>query len=100
MYQGVGGGLYAGVGGGLYQGVGGGLYTGVGGGLYTGIGGGLYSGLSGGMYGGVDAKPYMSNIPPWPHFLRELDARGYRAEAALIRQHLPRAYWPENFFRN
>lgn len=52
------------------------------------------------MYGGVDAEPYMSNIPPRPHFLRELDARGYRVEAALIRQHFPKAYWPENFFRN
>lgn len=41
---------------------------------------------------------YMSNIPPWPVFLRELEARGYRAQADLIRGHLPVFLWPENFF--
>ena len=98
MYTGVGGGLYTGVGGGLYTGVGGGLYTGVGGGLYTGIGGGLYSGLGGGMYTGADATPYSSNIPPWPVFLREVERRGFLAQAKIIRNHLPQALWPENFF--
>ena len=41
---------------------------------------------------------YKSNIPPWPVFLRELDERGYRDEAALVREHLPEFLWPENFF--
>jgi hypothetical protein len=40
----------------------------------------------------------MSNIPPWPYFLQELDQRGYQAQAALIRDYLPALYWPENFF--
>jgi len=99
MYTGVGGGLYTGVGGGLYTGVGGGLYTGVGGGLYTGVGGGLYTGVGGGMYTGADSNPYMSNIPPWPYFLREVEARGFNSHGQLIRQYLPEYLWPENFFR-
>lgn len=99
MYTGVGGGLYTGVGGGLYTGVGGGLYTGVGGGLYTGVGGGLYSGVGGGMYKEADSNPYSSNIPPWPVFLREVEARGFHAEGKIIRAYLPEALWPENFFR-
>jgi hypothetical protein len=98
MYEGIGGGLYSGIGGGLYTGIGGGLYTGIGGGLYTGIGGGLYVGLTGGMYTGADSNAYMSNMPPWPHFLRELDRRGYTAQAAIVRQHIPKVLWPEKFF--
>ncbi len=42
---------------------------------------------------------YMSNIPPWPVFLRELEARGFQAQTDLIRQRLPDFLWPENFFR-
>ena len=41
---------------------------------------------------------YGSNIPPWPYFLREIDARGIGRAADLIRQHLPEFLWPENFF--
>jgi hypothetical protein len=58
----------------------------------------LYTGAGGGMYTGADSKPYMSNIPPWPCFLREVERRGYCSQAALIRQYLPEELWPENFF--
>jgi len=42
---------------------------------------------------------YRSNIPPWPHFLRELEARGYQQASDLIRRYLPDRLWPENYFR-
>ena len=89
QYTGVGGGLYTGVGGGLYTGVGGGMYTGVGGGLYTGPGGGLYTGPGGGMYTGADDNVYMSNIPPWHIFIKELEKRGMYRIVKLIKAHLP-----------
>ncbi|SDU60289.1 hypothetical protein [Pseudomonas psychrophila] len=41
---------------------------------------------------------YMSNIPPWPIFVRELEARGFQAQADSIRRYLPAFLWPENFF--
>ena len=63
--------------------------------MYAGVGGGLYVG--GGMYAGA-GTPYESNMPPWPHFLREIDSLGYIEEASLIREHLPEYLWPENFF--
>jgi hypothetical protein len=50
------------------------------------------------MYAGADSNPYMSNIPPWPYFLLEVERHGFGSEAALIRRYLPQALWPENFF--
>jgi hypothetical protein len=37
-------------------------------------------------------------MPPWPHFLKAVEERGFAREAMLIRQHLPDFLWPENFF--
>lgn len=41
---------------------------------------------------------YRSNVPPWPYFLRELEARGYDWASDLIRRYLPEKLWPEIFF--
>jgi len=68
------------------------------GGLSTLRGGGLSS-LSGGGMSTSATDVYMSNIPPWPHFVRELEARGYDWASDIIRNHLPEQYWPENFFK-
>jgi len=68
------------------------------GGLSTLQGGGLSS-LSGGGMSSLSADVYRSNIPPWPYFLQVLEARGYDRAAEMIRNHLPQALWPENFFR-
>ena len=55
---------------------------------YRGVGGGLYTGPSGGMYKGLDSNPYMSNIPPWDIYIKELKKRGYNREAEIILKHL------------
>lgn len=31
---------------------------------------------------------YMSNIPPWPIFIRELEARGFSRYADMIKSHI------------
>jgi hypothetical protein len=73
------------------------LSTGPYGGLSTGPYGGLSSGVGGGMSTSA-GNVYQSNIPPWPVFLLELERRGYRGQAQLIRRHLPAFLYPENFF--
>ncbi len=52
-------------------------YTGPGGGLYTGPGGGLYTG----------PEPYLSNVPPWPIFVKELERCGMYEFAKTIKKH-------------
>jgi hypothetical protein len=47
----------------------------------------LSTGAGGGMSTG--ATPYMSNIPPWPIFIQELEKRGYHRQAEMIRSRLP-----------
>ena len=107
-----GGGLSTSQGGGMSTSQYGGLSTSQYGGLSTSQYGGLstsqYGGLSTSQYGGLSTSQgggmstsssdvYRSNIPPWPHFVRELEARGYDWASELIRQHLPEHLWPESF---
>ncbi|MBD1866867.1 hypothetical protein H6F95_06035 [Cyanobacteria bacterium FACHB-471] len=109
-----GGGLSTSQGGGMSTSQYGGMSTSQYGGMSTSQYGGMstsqYGGLSTSQYGGLStlegggmstssSNVYRSNIPSWPVFLRELEARGYHAQARLIRQHLPEFLCPENFFR-
>ena len=87
-FAGPGGGMFTGPGGGLFAGPGGGLFTGPGGGLFTGPGGGLFTGPGGGMFTGPDSNPYMSNIPPWPVFVKYLFEHGHSKEAEMISKYL------------
>ncbi|MBT0810084.1 hypothetical protein KIH41_02165 [Litoribacter ruber] len=67
------------------------------GGLSTLQYGGL-STLQGGGMSTLSGNDYRSNIPPWPHFGRELENRGYDWASEMIRHYLPEYLWPENYF--
>ncbi len=65
--------------------------------LSTSQGGGLSTSQGGGM-STSSSHVYKRNIPPWPFFVRELEARGYDRAVEMIKNRLPNYLWPENYF--
>jgi len=95
--------LYGGLSTSLYGGLSTSLYGGLSTSLYGGLSTSLYGGLSSAIGGGMSTSPsnvYRSNIPPWPHFVRELQKRGYDRQVQMIKSHLPEFLWPENYFKH
>lgn len=75
------------------------LSTALGGGLSTALYGGLSSAICGGM-STSSSNIYISNIPPWPYFVAELEQRGYDWAVEIIQNHLSDFLWQENYFRH
>ena len=111
QYGGLSSSQYGGMSASQYGGLSSSQYGGLSASQYGGLSTSQYGGLSTSQYGGLSSSqgggmstsssnPYKSNIPPWPHFLRELEIRNLNQASSLIRKYLPSDLWPENFFRS